>query len=82
MGRYRTGCRVAGPSHRQQRSHPRLLLGTPANRAWRPGMVVGMSGIIAPDGTWLTNAGRGVGIEVAAVPLSEPRWMHNFSAGG
>jgi predicted amidohydrolase len=45
-------------------------------------MVVGMSGIIAPDGTWLANAGRGVGIAVATVPLSEPRWIHNFSAGG
>lgn len=56
--------------------------GTPANRAWRPGMIVGMSDIIAPDGTWLANAGRRVGIAVAAVPLDGPRWIHNFSAGG
>jgi len=56
--------------------------GTPANRAWRPGMVVGMSGVIAPDGTWLADAGRGVGIALAAVPLGVPRWIHSFSQGG
>jgi predicted amidohydrolase len=56
--------------------------GTPANRAWRPGMVVGMSGIVAPDGTWLANAGRGVGIAVATVPLNDPRWICDFSEGG
>ena len=56
--------------------------GTPANRAWSPGMVVGRSSIVAPDGSWLADAGRGVGLAVAAISLNTPRWINDFSAGG
>lgn len=56
--------------------------GTPFNRVWRPGQVVGNSGIIAPDGSLLADVGRGIGIATASIALNMPRKIYNFSAGG
>ncbi len=53
--------------------------GQPAGRAWRPGMVLGRSGVIGPDGLILSSAGRYVGMSLATVDLDQPRIAHSFS---
>lgn len=53
--------------------------GTPADRAWKPGMTLGRSGVIGPDGLVLSSAGRYVGMSLATVDLDRPRIAHSFS---
>jgi predicted amidohydrolase len=47
--------------------------------AWRPGMVIGSSGVVAPDGQILSNAGRYVGMSVVTIDLDKPRIAHCFT---
>jgi predicted amidohydrolase len=47
--------------------------------AWRPGMMVGRSGLVAPDGTVLADAGRDVGVATATIDLDQPRLVHSWS---
>ncbi len=53
--------------------------GIEQHKAWRPGMVLGRSGVIAPDGLILSNAGRYVGMSIATVDLDQTRLAHAFS---
>jgi predicted amidohydrolase len=55
--------------------------GIPDEKAWRPGMVLGRSGVIAPDGLILSNAGRYVGMAITEIDLDKPRLAHAFSFG-
>ncbi len=56
--------------------------GTPPSLAWRPGMMVGRSGVVAPDGSIRADAGRSPGIATVAVDLDQPRLAHDFTRGG
>ena len=53
--------------------------GTDEDRAWRPGMILGRSGVIGPDGQVLSSAGRYSGLSLATVDLDRPRLAHSFS---
>lgn len=52
------------------------------HKAWRPGMILGRSGVIAPDGLILSNAGRYVGMALCTIDLDRPRIAHDFSFPG
>lgn len=56
--------------------------GIETHKAWRPGMILGRSGVIAPDGLILSNAGRYVGMALCTVDLDRPRIAHDFSFPG
>jgi predicted amidohydrolase len=56
--------------------------GTPADMAWRPGMMVGRSGVVGPDGTVLADAGRRPGVVTATADLDQPLLKHNFTYVG
>jgi predicted amidohydrolase len=58
-----------------------VSFGQPPKRAWRPGQVLGRSGVIGPDGLILSNAGRGVGMALATVDLDQPRLAQSFTWG-
>jgi predicted amidohydrolase len=49
------------------------------NGAWRPGMMVGRSGLVAPDGTILADIGRDPGVATATIDLDVPRLVHSWS---
>jgi predicted amidohydrolase len=53
--------------------------GIPDEQAWRPGMVLGRSGVIGPDGVILSSAGRYVGMSLCAIDLDKPRLAHAFA---
>jgi predicted amidohydrolase len=53
--------------------------GIPDDQAWRPGMILGRSGVIGPDGLILSNAGRYVGMAVTEIDLDKPRLAHGFA---
>jgi predicted amidohydrolase len=53
--------------------------GTAEGKAWRPGMIIGRSGVIGPDGLILSNAGRYVGMSAVTVDLDKPRIAHSFT---
>lgn len=53
-----------------------------AGRAWRPGMMLGRSNVVAPDGTILADAGHHPGMAVAAIDPDEPRLAHDFTRAG
>jgi predicted amidohydrolase len=55
--------------------------GIPDNEAWRPGMILGRSGVIGPDGQILSNAGRYVGMSITEIDLDKTRLAHSFSFG-
>jgi predicted amidohydrolase len=55
--------------------------GIPDEQAWRPGMVLGRSGVIAPDGLILSSAGRYVGMALTEIDLDKPRLAHAFAWG-
>jgi predicted amidohydrolase len=57
----------------------RVGYGYPHGQAWRPGMQLGRSGVIAPDGITLSSCGRGVGLSVAEVDLDAERIAHSFT---
>jgi hypothetical protein len=52
--------------------------GIQPNRAWRPGLTQGRSGIVRPDGLIAAEAGRYPGLATATVDL-EPRIIGPFS---
>lgn len=52
------------------------------DRAWRPGMMVGRSGVVAPDGTVLAEAGRWPGVAIATVDFDRRLIKHDFSRSG
>ncbi len=56
--------------------------GIEPHKAWRPGMILGRSGVIGPDGLVLSNAGRYVGMALCTVDLDRPRIAHDFSFPG
>lgn len=56
--------------------------GIESHKAWRPGMILGRSGVIGPDGLVLSNAGRYVGMALCTVDLDRPRIAHDFSFPG
>jgi predicted amidohydrolase len=53
--------------------------GVEEGRAWRPGMIIGRSGVIGPDGLILSNAGRYVGMSVVSIDLDRPRIAHSWT---
>lgn len=55
--------------------------GYPSSRAWRPGMQLGQSGVIGPDGVTLSSCGRGIGLAVATIDLDAERIAHSFTWG-
>jgi predicted amidohydrolase len=57
----------------------RAAYGYPPERAWRPGMQLGRSGVTGPDGIALSSAGRRVGLSLATVDLDAGRIAHGFS---
>ncbi len=56
--------------------------GVPDDRAWRPGMITGRSGIVAPDGLIIAEMGRKIGVVTAEVDLDKPRIAHCFTMEG
>jgi len=56
--------------------------GVQPGQAWRPGMILGRSGVIGPDGLVLSSAGRYVGIAINEIDLAAPRIAHSFSWRG
>jgi N-carbamoylputrescine amidase len=51
--------------------------------AWKTGqMLIGHSSIIAPDGNFVADAGRTVGIAFAAIDLDQPRVAHMWTRQG
>jgi len=55
-----------------------VSFGQPDGRAWRPGLVLGNSGVVGPDGLTLASAGRYVGLAQVTVDLDKPRIAHCF----
>jgi predicted amidohydrolase len=53
--------------------------GIPDHEAWRPGMILGRSGIIGPDGLILSSAGRYTGMVTTEIDLDKPRLAHSFA---
>jgi predicted amidohydrolase len=55
--------------------------GIPDEQAWRPGMILGRSGVIGPDGVILSSVGRYVGMAITEIDLDKPRLAHAFAWG-
>jgi predicted amidohydrolase len=53
--------------------------GIQEGKAWRPGMIIGSSGVVGPDGQVLSNAGRYVGMSVVTIDLDKSRIAHSFT---
>ena len=51
-------------------------------KAWRPGMILGRSGIVSPDGLVISEMGRRVGVATAEIDLDKPRIISNFTLVG
>lgn len=49
---------------------------------WMPGMILGRSNIIGPDGIVLADAGRGIGLVTARIDLDQPRLVRCFGVAG
>jgi predicted amidohydrolase len=62
--------------------HVPVCFGVDPARAWRPGMLIGHSSVIAPDGLTLADAGRQTGLAVARIDLDLPRIAHDFTRMG
>lgn len=56
-----------------------VSFGQKPGTAWQPGMLLGRSGVIGPDGLILSNAGRYVGMAITTVDLDQPRIAHSFT---
>jgi N-carbamoylputrescine amidase len=50
--------------------------------AWRPGMMVGRSGVVGQDGFILAEMSREAGVATATVDLDVARLVHSWSVGG
>jgi predicted amidohydrolase len=59
-----------------------VSFGQPDGKAWRPGYVLGNSGVVGPDGLVLASAGRYVGLAQVTVDLDKPRIAHSFARAG
>lgn len=62
--------------------HVPVCFGCDPDRAWRPGMLIGRSSIIAPDATIVADAGRYTGMALATVDLDRPRLATSFTRDG
>jgi predicted amidohydrolase len=62
--------------------HVPVCYGSTPDRAWRPGMMIGRSSVIAPDATIVADAGRYEGIALARLDLDRPRIATNFTRNG
>lgn len=62
--------------------HVPVCYGSTSDRAWRPGMMIGRSSIIAPDATIVADAGRYVGMALARIDLDRPRIATDFTRSG
>jgi predicted amidohydrolase len=62
--------------------HVPVCYGCDPGRAWRPGMMIGRSSIIAPDATILADAGRYVGMALTSIDLDRPRIATGFTRDG
>lgn len=62
--------------------HVPVCFGSTPDRAWRPGMLIGRSSVIAPDATIVADAGRYVGLAMARVDLERPRIATDFTRSG
>jgi predicted amidohydrolase len=62
--------------------HVPACYGCEPGQAWRPGMLIGRSSIIGPDGVVLADAGRYVGIALSQIDLDAPRIAHDFTREG
>jgi len=54
----------------------RSSYGVPRDRAWKPGMMIGGSCIVDPEGTIIAHAGHHMGWVTARVDLAYPRLKH------
>ncbi len=62
--------------------HVPVCYGCSRSQAWRPGMLIGRSSIIAPDGTIVADAGRHPGIALARIDLDARRIAGDFTRKG
>ncbi|MCZ7545631.1 MAG: hypothetical protein M5R40_19865 [Anaerolineae bacterium] len=62
--------------------HVPACFGCGRDRAWRPGMLIGRSSIIGPDGMIAADAGRHVGMAIARIDLDAPRLAADFTRSG
>ncbi len=62
--------------------HVSACYGTEGNRAWRPGMLTGRSGIVRPDGLIAAEAGRYADIATTTVDLDLQHIVYGFSRDG
>lgn len=62
--------------------HVPVCYGVDPKQAWRPGMLIGHSGIVAPDGISVADAGRQTGVALARIDLDAPRIAHDFTRSG
>jgi predicted amidohydrolase len=62
--------------------HVPVCFGCPPEKAWMPGMLLGRSSIIRPDGTFAADAGRYPGIALATIDLAAPRVATQFTRPG
>lgn len=56
--------------------------GVQPSKAWRPGMMVGRSSLVGPDGTILADQGRQPGVMAASVDLDHVHLKHEFGFHG
>jgi|SRR5665811_645857 len=56
--------------------------GVPPDTAWRPGMMMGRSGLVGPDGTVLIDGGRNPGVYATTVDLDHVLLKHHFTNVG
>jgi predicted amidohydrolase len=62
--------------------HVPVCYGCPTDRAWMPGMLIGRSSVIRPDGTFAADAGRHPGLALATLDLGTPRLATQFTRPG
>ena len=62
--------------------HIPVSFGCEPDRSWRPGMLIGHTSIIAPDGIVIADAGRYPGVASAEIDLDRPRIAHDFTRAG
>ena len=73
---------LRGPAVYNGVYHVPVCFGCDPSQAWRPGMLIGHSSIIAPDGIPIADAGRQTGIALTRIDLDLPRIAHDFTRGG
>lgn len=73
---------LRGPAVYNGVYHVPACFGCDPEQAWRPGMLIGHSSIIAPDGVPLADAGRQTGIAITRIDLDLPRMAHDFTRSG